>query len=147
MKANRRMAAIALLVVVALTSLFAGTANAQAISPTYVGKFTLTAETHWGKAVLQPGSYTITIKSTGSPVIALIRNANGDAFTGSSSTPAAVAGYPSVTVPCGWLHGLPLGLSLFAGPKTEATLLRFAYAFEQATKHRRPPRYLPTIET
>jgi len=75
------MAAIALLVVVALTSLFAGTANAQAISPTYVGKFTLTAETHWGKAVLQPGSYTITIKSTGSPVIALIRNANGDAFT------------------------------------------------------------------
>jgi hypothetical protein len=81
MKANRGMAAIALLVVVALTSLFAGTANAQAISPAYVGKITLTAETHWGKAVLQPGSYTITIKSTGSPVIALIRNANGDALT------------------------------------------------------------------
>jgi hypothetical protein len=81
MKGNRGMAAIALLVVVALTSLLSGTASAQAISPAYVGKFTLTAETHWGKAVLQPGSYTITIKSTGSPLIALIRDANGDAFT------------------------------------------------------------------
>jgi hypothetical protein len=81
MKGNVRTAAIALLVMVALTCLSSGTAGAQAISPAYVGKFTLTAETHWGKAVLQPGSYTITIKSTGSPMIALIRNANGDALT------------------------------------------------------------------
>jgi amidase len=71
---------------------------------------------------------------------------NGDSFTGSSSTPAAVAGYPSITVPCGWIHGLPLGLSFFAGANAEATLLRFAYAFEQATKHRRPPSYLSTVE-
>jgi hypothetical protein len=81
MKSNRRIAAIMLLVVAALTSLSAGTAKAQAISPAYVGKFTLAAETHWGKAVLSPGNYTITVKSTGSPVIALIRSANGDAFT------------------------------------------------------------------
>jgi hypothetical protein len=81
MKGNGGTAAITLLVMVALTSLFSGTASAQAISPAYVGKFTLTAETHWGKAVLQPGSYTITIESTGCPIIALIRNANGDAFT------------------------------------------------------------------
>jgi amidase len=72
---------------------------------------------------------------------------NGDNFTGSSSTPAAVAGYPSITVPCGSLDGLPLGLSLFAGANAEATLLRLSYAFEQATKHRRSPRYLPTIDS
>jgi len=81
MRKNRTMAATTLLVVIALTSLFSGTASAQANPPAYAGKFTLTAETHWGRAVLQPGSYTITIKSTGSPMIALIRNANGDAFT------------------------------------------------------------------
>jgi amidase len=70
---------------------------------------------------------------------------NGDAFTGSSSTPAAVAGYPSLTVPAGFLRGLPIGISFFAGPYSEATLLRIAYAYEQATRHRAPPRFLPTV--
>ncbi len=71
---------------------------------------------------------------------------NGDAFTGSSSTPAAVAGYPSITVPAGFLRGLPIGISFFAGAWSEPTLLRVAYAYEQATKRRAPPRYLPTVD-
>jgi amidase len=71
---------------------------------------------------------------------------NGDAFTGSSSTPAAVAGYPSITVPAGFLRGLPIGISFFAGAWSEPTLLRVAFAYEQATKRRAPPRYLPTVD-
>jgi hypothetical protein len=82
MERNQRMAGTALLVAALLTSLlFAGTARAQGQSPAYVGKFTLTYQIHWGKSVLQPGNYTITIRSTGTPIIALIRNVNGDAVT------------------------------------------------------------------
>jgi amidase len=71
---------------------------------------------------------------------------NGDSFTGSSTTPAAVAGYPSITVPAGALHGLPIGISFFAGAYSEPTLLGVAYAFEQATKRRAKPRFLPTLD-
>jgi amidase len=70
---------------------------------------------------------------------------NGDHFTGGSSTPAAVAGYPSISVPMGFVHGLPVNLSFFGRAWSEPTLIRAAYAYEQATKHRRPPRFLPTI--
>ena len=61
-----------------------------------------------------------------------------------STSPAAVAGYPHITVPAGFIFGLPVGLSFFAGPWQESTLIKFAYAFEQATQFRRQPRYLPT---
>ena len=71
---------------------------------------------------------------------------NGDHFSGGSSTPAAVAGYPNVQVPAGFVHGLPVGLSFFGRAFTEAKLIRLAYAFEQATRHRRPPRLLPTAD-
>jgi hypothetical protein len=65
-----------------LTSLFfVGTARAQGQSPAYVGKFTLTYQIHWGKNVLQPGTYTITFKSTGPPIIASIYNVDGNAVT------------------------------------------------------------------
>jgi amidase len=68
---------------------------------------------------------------------------NGDHFTGGSSTPAAVAGYPNVQVPAGYVYGLPVGISFFGRAFTEAKLIRLAYAYEQATKHRQPPRLLP----
>ena len=70
--------------------------------------------------------------------------ANGDHFSGGFSTAAAVAGYPHLTVPAGYLHGLPVGISFFGGAWTEGRLIRIAYAFEQASKHRKAPRFLPT---
>lgn len=67
---------------------------------------------------------------------------NGDHFGGSSSTPAAVAGYPNVTLPAGEVFGLPVGLSFMGRAWSEPVLLRLAYAYEQATRHRRAPRFL-----
>jgi amidase len=70
---------------------------------------------------------------------------NGDHFTGSSSTPAAVAGYPSISVPMGQAWGLPVNLSFIGRAWSEPTLLRLAYAFEQITMHRKAPRFLPSL--
>jgi amidase len=70
---------------------------------------------------------------------------NGDHFGGGSSGFAAVAGYPNITVPAGYVFGLPVGLSFFGRAWSEPTLIRLAYAFEQATLHRRPPGFLPTV--
>lgn len=67
----------------------------------------------------------------------------GDHFLGSSSGAAAVAGYPHITVPMGFVHHLPVGLSFFAGAKSEAVLIEAAYGFEQQTQARRPPTLLP----
>lgn len=69
---------------------------------------------------------------------------NGDHFGGGSSTPAAVAGYPSITVPAGYVYGLPVGISFFGAAYSEPVLIRLAYAYEQATKLRRPPELLST---
>ena len=70
---------------------------------------------------------------------------NGDHFSGASSTPAAVAGYPNINVPAGFSHELPIGISFFGRAWSEPTLIRIAYAFEQATRHRRAPRFIPTL--
>ncbi len=65
----------------------------------------------------------------------------GDHYSGGNSSPAAIAGYPSITVPAGYLYGLPIGISFIAGAYQEPTLLRLAYAFEQATRARRAPHF------
>lgn len=72
----------------------------------------------------------------------LIDLVNGDYWGGSVTTPAAVAGYPHITVPGGYAFGLPIGVSFFGRAWSEPTLLKIAYAFEQATKVRRAPKYL-----
>jgi amidase len=71
---------------------------------------------------------------------------NGDHFLGASSTPAAVAGYPNITVPAGEVHGLPVGLSFIGQAWSEERLIALAYAYEQATKHRKPPRLLMSAD-
>lgn len=70
---------------------------------------------------------------------------NGDHTSGGGVSSPAVAGYPHITVPAGQIFGLPVGISFFAGAYQEPTLIRLAYAFEQARAVRKPPAYLPTI--
>ncbi len=64
---------------------------------------------------------------------------------GSSAGPAAIAGYPDISVPMGFVSGLPAGISIFGRAWSEPVLIRLAYAFEQATQHRRAPTFAPTL--
>jgi amidase len=72
--------------------------------------------------------------------------AYGDRRIGGSTSPAAIAGYPSITVPAGFVAGLPVGISFFGRAYSEPVLLKLAFGFEQATKLRQPPRFLPTLQ-
>jgi amidase len=85
------------------------------------------------------------VAPTSSPAT-LIDLVNGDYGVNGSSTLPAVAGYPHITVPAGFDFGLPVGVSFFGRAWSEPTLIRIAYAYELATRHRRPPRLLPTAE-
>ena len=71
--------------------------------------------------------------------------ANGDHAVGGSSNAAAVAGYPNINVPAGFVFGLPVGISFFGRAWSEPTLLKIAYGFEQLIKARKPPQFLPGI--
>jgi amidase len=70
---------------------------------------------------------------------------NGDHFKGASSSPAAIAGYPNITVPAGDVQGLPVGISFFGRAWSDARLVSLAYAYEQATRHRKPPAFVPSL--
>jgi amidase len=96
-------------------------------------------------AVMRKHKLTALVAPTGGPAWTTDL-VNGDHFTGGSSTPAAVAGYPNVQVPAGYVYGLPVGISFFGRAFSDHTLIRLAYAFEQATRHRQPPRLLPQAD-
>jgi amidase len=82
---------------------------------------------------------------TGGPAW-LTDHINGDSFGGGTSQPAAVAGYPDITVVAGYISGLPVGISFFGRAWSEPVLIKLAYAFEQAIKVRKAPRFLPAAD-
>ena len=71
---------------------------------------------------------------------------DGDHFIGGSSQFAAVAGYPHITIPAGFIHGLPIGISIYGRAWSEPTLIKIAYGYEQASKKRQTPKFLNTVD-
>jgi len=96
--------------------------------------------------IIQNNKLDALIAPTGGPAW-LTDYINGDHFTGGYSSASAVAGYAHITVPAGFISGLPIGLSFFASAYSEPTLIKPAYSFEQATKARHAPEFLPSVKT
>jgi amidase len=96
-------------------------------------------------AVMDKNNLDAIMAPTGAPawVTDLV---TGDHAIGGSSNAAAVAGYPDITVPAGFISGLPVGVSFFGRAWSEPTLLKIAYGFEQSTKVRKPPQFLPAVK-
>jgi len=94
--------------------------------------------------VLRENDLDALVAPTGSPAW-MTDFVRGDAAGGSFTSPAAVAGYPHITVPAGFVHGLPCGISFVGTAWSEPKLVALAYAFEQATKYRRAPTYPKTV--
>jgi amidase len=84
---------------------------------------------------------TLAAQTPGRPSFDLVNGDSGTASAPAPSSVAAVAGYPHITVPAGYFRGLPVGVSFIGRAWSEPTLIRIAYAYEQATRHRRPPTF------
>jgi amidase len=95
-------------------------------------------------ATMDKNNLDALIGPTGGPAW-LTDHINGDSFGGGSASAAAVAGYPNITVPAGFVNGLPVGISFFGRAWSEPVLIRLAFAFEQATNIRKPPRFPSTV--
>ena len=99
-------------------------------------------------AVMMKYKLDALVAPTGGPawLSDLVNGDSGTAAAPGPSTVAAVAGYPHITVPAGSFKGLPVGISFVGRPWSEPTLIRIAYAYEQVTKHRKPPTFAATAD-